>query len=882
MADNSCPVDSVLVKVTFEDGPLGVSLRRRPDGTVFVSSIVKGSQADGLDIQETDDLWGIGPTIIGNTHLDKEAWDKFINYVKFARRPLDMIFKRKKATMNISTSKSAEENVEVEDEEEDNDNDNEQEDNDDNDNNEVNNDNVNEDDDVTENVEEETVQEDNEEEVEIRLHDRDIQELKQLASKLAFKKEIKGISNIFTHLNSTKNILTNQKNTLVDNSASQMASANGGSVSKFLVKEGRQFIKEGSLVVISNQMFKWNAEDKRQFYLFTDILIIAVPLSNSDTFQIESVLDLQICKIDLGKYVTDSLPVDGEVENISINPAQLVFDIISPFGIVKVLTSSPEEKDLWTMVLCAAILNRVGSNENVLGWKHHYVLGTMHSAVINRDEAKVAELIQLCESGLQDFSTIEESDDDGYTPLHYASILRAHGIVKILHEASADVTTRDRNGFSPLHWAALQLDDITLTMLSSHIFDTDLEDNHGRTPLFLACVEGRDISGKTEIESLKRCLSCLISLQANTDVKDKNNISALQYLAASWQYEALKLLLDDKVDPNYASGKYSFSALHYAATAMPLKKAKGEASKVLLNFKDDEDLKKTEELNFRGGIMTLKALLQAGAKPNYRDSRGKTVLQLIGENSDAWASDLSEAVGVLLSYGARLDESAQVSILRSKCPDINFETIIEEWVKDQNVNADTVGIPINGLANTSSTTPVQHADGKERCLLCSTQFTLFRRQHHCRLCGILCCDDCSKKRASVQNELVRSCDTCFNIVHNKVTQVKNRVLLNSMKPRSTPSPTQQSEYSRQKSSEQASRFDLFSGAKTTTSDDKKKDVHSNMAGTMSELSETKQRLNERGEKLNRLQDKTADLSNAASDFAKLAKQLNQKSKNSWF
>ena len=32
------------------------------------------------------------------------------------------------------------------------------------------------------------------------------------------------------------------------------------------------------------------------------------------------------------------------------------------------------------------------------------------------------------------------------------------------------------------------------------------------------------------------------------------------------------------------------------------------------------------------------------------------------------------------------------------------------------------------------------------CTLCGATFTLFKRQHHCRLCDSLCCDDCSKKR----------------------------------------------------------------------------------------------------------------------------------------
>ena len=32
------------------------------------------------------------------------------------------------------------------------------------------------------------------------------------------------------------------------------------------------------------------------------------------------------------------------------------------------------------------------------------------------------------------------------------------------------------------------------------------------------------------------------------------------------------------------------------------------------------------------------------------------------------------------------------------------------------------------------------------CLLCTEKFTYTNRRHHCRACGVLCCDDCSTKR----------------------------------------------------------------------------------------------------------------------------------------
>ena len=40
------------------------------------------------------------------------------------------------------------------------------------------------------------------------------------------------------------------------------------------------------------------------------------------------------------------------------------------------------------------------------------------------------------------------------------------------------------------------------------------------------------------------------------------------------------------------------------------------------------------------------------------------------------------------------------------------------------------------------------------CVLCSANFTLFKRTHRCRLCDVTCCDDCSKKRVLIANAKV--------------------------------------------------------------------------------------------------------------------------------
>ena len=57
---------------------------------------------------------------------------------------------------------------------------------------------------------------------------------------------------------------------------------------------------------------------------------------------------------------------------------------------------------------------------------------------------------------------------------------------------------------------------------------------------------------------------------------------------------------------------------------------------------------------------------------------------------------------------------------------------------------------------------VQDAVSKN-CQKCEVVFTLFRRRHHCRLCGALVCNECSSNREYIptENKRVRVCDSCM-------------------------------------------------------------------------------------------------------------------------
>jgi len=58
--------------------------------------------------------------------------------------------------------------------------------------------------------------------------------------------------------------------------------------------------------------------------------------------------------------------------------------------------------------------------------------------------------------------------------------------------------------------------------------------------------------------------------------------------------------------------------------------------------------------------------------------------------------------------------------------------------------------------------PVWQTDvSSNDCYVCKIKFSVFRRRHHCRKCGSLVCNECSKGRTiDKNNERVRVCDYC--------------------------------------------------------------------------------------------------------------------------
>eukprot|EP00003_Mantamonas_plastica_P003895 TRINITY_DN13060_c0_g1_i1.p1 TRINITY_DN13060_c0_g1~~TRINITY_DN13060_c0_g1_i1.p1 ORF type:complete len:104 (+),score=37.23 TRINITY_DN13060_c0_g1_i1:48-314(+) len=61
--------------------------------------------------------------------------------------------------------------------------------------------------------------------------------------------------------------------------------------------------------------------------------------------------------------------------------------------------------------------------------------------------------------------------------------------------------------------------------------------------------------------------------------------------------------------------------------------------------------------------------------------------------------------------------------------------------------------------------PIAREDAMfENCKLCKVKFTMFKRKHHCRACGFVFCDNCTKSRLELlhlgYNNPQRVCDEC--------------------------------------------------------------------------------------------------------------------------
>mmetsp|Transcript_35397 Transcript_35397/g.77942 ORF Transcript_35397/g.77942 Transcript_35397/m.77942 type:complete len:975 (-) Transcript_35397:66-2990(-) len=886
--------DRQMITTVFQEGPLGVNIRRRPaDGKVFVFDIVRDSQATALDVCEGDELWALGETVLGEQYIDKEGWEGLVQYIKSSARPLQVTWHRPPMGREPLPGVGMADSPEVEEDPE--------------------------------------------------PRSADYLVLQEALCKLAKKGVPREGPQPFQY--------------------------------RSLLKEGRRLLKRGDLLTQGASALWMKTYSKRHVFLTSDTLIVTTPVVRGETgsptsgssssgsgkgssddvlYQVDHVIDLQVCKLrsdgrsfGLGDGASPpsaasvissfGAAVGSALQKQAQPPADCAFQVVYPGGVLQFSANSSQAKEVWVLNLFLAVCACVDDGGRRLGWQHMYMLGTMHSAVLTHDEMQVRELIALCDAGQLEFSScIDAVDEDGYTPLHYACMLRVPGIIRALHEAAADVTAVDNYGFTPLHWAAMQLDEASLGVLCAHLFELDFYDREGRTPLYMLCVQGRNIHGQTDASVLRNCVATMLTRQPNVNIIDTRGLCVLHYLAASWHYEAMELMLKAGAEVNMRGGAGDNLAqpLHLACLASPLKLAEGEGSRIM-NGKDKHQRSHAststaptaslstsssaaalgtpdkpyqypqyEKLHHPYGCSTLKALLKAGARPNAKDSKGRSALLILAEpgREDLWDQlEMTDAVAALVSFGARFDDSAPLQALRGRLLAVDVGALTERWQSLPVIDGDPLNLTLNHFQplDTGAGTGIEHAypDSAEkkvkgvlaadRCVLCSVQYGIFKRPHHCRLCGVGCCDDCSKRRVLIDAAQVRCCDGCYNRAMDLQEHDQRRDLTSRLDPALRTQQARESNDASNRSklfgeAAMASAASATAGPNGANERTRVQAPEGKASQTMAVLSETHERLMERGEKLSRAAERSEEMANQANEFANMARLLNEQQKNRWF
>jgi hypothetical protein len=245
-----------------------------------------------------------------------------------------------------------------------------------------------------------------------------------------------------------------------------------------------------------------------------------------DSFLVaEVVIDLMTCKLRLSKLTTPTCICDDPHR-------QSYFELTYPNGNVLITLEDPASQKsvenlkhataTWEEAIAQALFS-VNKHLNCTpGWKHHLVIGTLHSYVLHTLDIPLEGIL----SSTREMNLVDRKDQDGLTALHYACLTRNYVAVATLISAGADcrVMTADADGRTPCHISAELLDEKSLSIMlstkSRYRPDPNALDASGRSPMYMASVYGRNVHGAFDHILLSDCLNLLEEWGGQMMIKD--------------------------------------------------------------------------------------------------------------------------------------------------------------------------------------------------------------------------------------------------------------------------------------------------------------------------------------------------------------------------
>lgn len=219
-------------------------------------------------------------------------------------------------------------------------------------------------------------------------------------------------------------------------------------------------------------------------------------------------------------------------------------------------------------------------------------------------------------------------DERGVPALLYAAAYGSPTALKLLLDAGADVNSRDRLDATALMWSVTEPEKVAL--LLSHGADVNAKSKTGRTALLLAALH----NGSSHVVDL------LLSKGADIRATDLRGLTFLGAASAACNPNQVRIAVEHGLDVNAKDVSLGFTPLMNAAGNGDL-----ESVKILLAHGADVNAVSAKDpitvlngpvdlgyytplmlASFYGPPEIVDALLQAGAKVDPKDIRGRTAL----------------------------------------------------------------------------------------------------------------------------------------------------------------------------------------------------------------------------------------------------------------